>query len=137
MSKKKKHYVTITLLFTGLIIVLGIWGYNKIIRPTYLNNANQTKTINLKSNTELAFGKYDNQGDVFGIEIEVSGNSASNFDLIISNGEQDMHAATIKGEDIEYIYKNDWYVDSCFLTVIPKGKVGGKVTVDCRFLALD
>lgn len=137
MSKLKKNTVSVTLLMTALIIGLGIWGYFEFIRPIYLNNSNQTETIDLKSETKFAFGKHKDQGAVYGIEIEMSGNSASNFDLIISNGDHDKHAATIKGKNVEFIYKNDWHEDSCFLLIIPKGKVDGKITVDCRFLALD
>lgn len=137
MSKPKKHYISVTLAITALIVALGIWGYFEYVRPIYLNNANQTETIDLKSDLNFEFGKHKDQGKVYGIEIEISGNSDSNFDLIISNGVQDVHAASIKGKDIDFIYKNDWYADSCYLIVIPKDEVGGRITVDCRFLALE
>jgi hypothetical protein len=137
MAKRGKYYVPTSLAIVALIIGLSFWGYFAYIRPIYLNNATQTETISLKKERNFAFGKHLDQGKVYGIEIEVSGNSDSNFDLIISNGVQDVHAASIKGEDIEFIYKNDWNTDSCFLKVLPKGDVGGEITVECRFLALE
>ncbi|NRA12437.1 MAG: hypothetical protein HRT57_10840 [Crocinitomicaceae bacterium] len=137
MAERGKYYVTISIAIVAAIIVLGFWGYFAYIRPIYLNNTPQTETIDLKKETEFAFGKHIDQGKIYGIEIEMSGDSDSNFDLLISNGIQDVHVASIKGEDIEFIYKNDWNTDSCFLTLLPRGYIGGKVTVECRFLALE
>jgi hypothetical protein len=133
----KKKSVPITLVGTLIVIVLGIWAYYEFVRPIYLNNVNQSETIKLKNDTDFAFGKHSDHGKVYGIELEMSGNSASNFDLIISNGTEDVHMAIVKGKNIEFIYKNDWYSDSVFLELIPKKEIGGKVTVECRFLALD
>ena len=137
MSKKKRFSTATILIFTTITIGLAIWGYFSIIRPIYLNNANQTKTIEIKSDTELAFGKHKDQGDVYGIEIEIKGDAASNFDLLISDGKEDKHVASVKGENFNYVYKNNWTSDSCFLKVLPHGKNGGTITVDCRFLALE
>lgn len=136
MPRRGKYYVQTSLVIVALIIGLSLWGYFAYIQPIYLNNSAQTETIDLKKETNFTFGKYLDQGKIYGIEIEVSGNSNSNFDLIISNGIQDVHAASIKGKDIQFIYKNDWNTDSCFLNVFPKGEIGGKVKVECRFLAL-
>lgn len=137
MRKKQRYYTTITLVVTTLIVVLGIWGYNAIIRPIYLNNKNQTKTIVLEPKTKVAFGKYPEQGKIYGIEIEITGNANSNFDLMLSDGAQNLSAASIKGKDIDFTYVNNWTADSCFIQMIPRGKVGGKVTIDVRFLALE
>lgn len=136
MTKHGKYYVPTSITIAALIIGLGFWGYFAYIRPIYLNNATQTETIDLKKEKNLAFGKHLDQGKVYGVEIEVSGNVYSNFDLIISNGVKDVHAASVKGKDIEFIYKNDWNTDSCLLSVFPKGEIGGKISVKCRFLAL-
>ena len=133
----KKKSVPIALVSTVIIIALGIWSYYKFIRPIYLNNSNQTETINLKNDRNFAFGKHPDHGNVYGIELEMSGNSDSNFDVIISDGTKDVHMASVKGKNIDFVYKNDWYSDSIFLEIIPRKTVGGKVTVDCRFLALD
>lgn len=133
----KKKSVPFTLIGTVIVIGLGIWAYYEYIRPIYLNNSNQTETIDLKKDTDFAFGKHKGHGNVYGIELEMSGNSESNFDLIISDGTKDVHMATIKGKNVDFIYKNDWYADSIFLQLIPRGEIGGEIAVDCRFLALD
>jgi hypothetical protein len=137
MSKSKRYYVTTTLVITAAIIGLGIWGYYAIIQPIYLNNASQTQTKEMQSTADFEFAKYKNQGDVYGIEIEITGNTASNFDLVISNGKQDVNAASVKGKNIDFIYVNDWIADSCFIQLKSHDQPGGKVTVTCRFLALD
>lgn len=137
MSKSKRYYVTITLAITAAIIGLGIWGYYEIVRPIYLNNAIQTKTVEMKSTTYFEFAKHKEQGNVYGIEIEVNGDTRSNFNLMISDGKKDIHAASVKGKNIDFIYVNDWYSDSCFIRLEAHGKPGGKVKIDCRFLALD
>tara|TARA_B110000879_G_scaffold181940_1_gene239600 strand:+ start:238 stop:720 length:483 start_codon:yes stop_codon:yes gene_type:complete len=137
MANRGKYYVPVSLTIAALIIGLGFWGYAAYIRPIYLNNAAQTETIDLKKETNFTFLKHLDQGKVYGIEIEVSGNVKSNFDLIISNGDKEVHAASLKGKNIQFLYKNNWSTDSCFLSVLPKGEIGGKVTIDCRFLALE
>ncbi|MBL4861811.1 MAG: hypothetical protein JKY09_02185 [Crocinitomicaceae bacterium] len=133
----KKKYTFTTLIITAILVIIGILSYYKIIRPIYLNNMNQVVSIDLSKEQNVALGKYKNQKSIYGIELEISGKTSSNFDLMISNGEQNVHAATIKGGEIDFVYKNDWYSDSCFLYFLPRGDKPGKLTIYCRFLALN
>jgi len=103
----------------------------------YLNNLDQQKSISLEKTQKVAFGKYADQKKVFGIELEIKGNSASNVDIVIADEKGTRHIAGVKGKNLEFVYKNDWKGDSCFIEVIPRKKVGGKLEVNCRFLAID
>lgn len=103
----------------------------------YLNNLDQQKSVSIKKESKIAFGKYKNQQKVFGIELEVTGYAASNVDISISDGKKVHHTAAVKGKKMDFVYKNDWHSDSCFITIVPRGKIGGKASVNCRFLAID
>jgi len=133
--KRKSTYTVIIVSF--LIISVGVYSYQKFLKPFYLNNQNQTKSIDLKLNSNLSFGKTVKQKSIYGIEIEVTGKSNSIFDLSISNGKQTMHSASIKNGEIDFVYKNDWYSDSCFLLFQPRGDETGELEINCRFLAID
>ena len=122
---------------TLLIIGLFVFCYYWFIRPMYLNNLDQQKTISLKKEQTVSFGKCENQKNVFGIELEITGNSASNVDIILADENETKHTAGVKGKNLDFVYKNDWYGDSCFITIIPRKEIGGNVEINCRFLARD
>ena len=135
MKSKKNLRITITttLIITGLFVFSYYW----FIRPMYLNNLDHSKSISLKKEQIIAFGKYPSQGKVFGIELEITGNSDSNLDIFLSNKKGPQHTAAVKGKQLEFVYKNDWLGDSCFIEIIPRGEIGGKLEINCRFLALE
>ena len=118
-------------------MTIGVFGYQKFLKPFYQNNQNQTQEINLKVNSNLSFGKSIDQQSVYGIEIEIKGTTNSIFDLSISNGEQIVHGASIKNGEIDFAYKNDWYTDSCILHFNSREDKAGNLEVNCRFLAID
>ncbi|PWL28232.1 MAG: hypothetical protein DCO96_09670 [Fluviicola sp. XM-24bin1] len=134
---KSSKTVRITIIITLIIITLFIVCYYWFIRPIYLNNLDQNRTVSLKKEQAVAFGKYADQGEVFGIELEITGNASSNVDIILSDTEGVKHIAGVKGKNLEFTYKNDWYSDSCFIELIPRDSKGGKVDINCRFLALE
>lgn len=136
-SMKSPKTVRITIITALIIIALFVFCYYWFIRPMYLNNLDQNRTISIKSEQVIAFGKYNDQGKVFGIELEIKGNAKSNIDIVLSNEKGPQHTAAVKGKNLEFTYKNDWYGDSCFVEIVPRGKVGGKVEINCRFLALE
>jgi hypothetical protein len=103
----------------------------------YLNNLDQHKSITLQKTQIVAFGKYPDQKGIFGIEIEIKGQSKSNVDLLISDIEGLKHGASVKGKNLDFVYKNDWYSDSCYIRILPRGEVDGKLDIHCRFLATD
>ena len=133
---KKKSTYTI-LIVSLLILFIGIYSYQTFLKPFYLNNQNQTQKINLNFNSDLSFWKFKDQKSIYGIEIEIIGRTESIFDLSISNGEQIIHSASIKNGEIDFVYKNDWYSDSCFLYFKPRENKAGELEINCRFLALD
>ena len=134
---KQQKTVRYTIVSTLIIIGLFVFCYIYFIRPIYLNNIDHSETIFIKKEQRIRFGKHENQDNVFGIELEITGNATSNLDIIISNQEGDQHIASVKGESLDFTYKNEWYDDSCFLTILPKGKPGGRVNIVCRFLSMD
>lgn len=134
---KRKNHMTTFIVSTLLIIGLFTFCYYWFIRPMYLNNLDQQKTISLKKEQTISFGKFENQGKVFGIELEIIGNSASNVDITISDKNGPKHTAGVKGKNLDFVYKNDWYGDSCFITITPRKDIGGNVEINCRFLARD
>lgn len=134
---KPSKSIQITLVSLLIIIGLFIFSYYWFIRPMYMNNVDQTRTVMLESDQEIRLGKNSEQGKIFGIELEVKGNANSNLDIYLSNEKGLQHSAAVKGKNLDFTYKNDWYGDSCYIQIIPRGKMGGKATVNCRFLAMD
>jgi len=103
----------------------------------YLNNLDQNRTVSLEKEQIIRFGKYPDQGKVFSIELEITGNAKSNVDIYLSSEKGPQHAAAVKGKNLEFTYKNDWYGDSCYIEIVPRGAKRGKVDINCRFLALE
>lgn len=134
---KRKNHVRATIISTLIIIGLFIFCYYWFIRPIYLNNWDQSKTISLKKEQTIAFGKYEGQNKVFGIELEMTGNSDSNVDVLISDEKGNRHVASIKGKNMDFVYKNSWTGDSLFINIVPREAIGGKIEINCRFLAVD
>lgn len=134
---RKKNLTRNTVISTLTIILLFVFCYYWFIRPIYLNNLDQNKSISLKKTQLVSFGKYSDQQNIFGIELEITGQSDSNVDIIISDEEGPKHTAAVKGKNLDFVYKNDWYGDSCFVELVPRGKVGGKIEINCRFLSMD
>ncbi len=134
---RQKNYLRSTIVSTLVIMGLFAFCYWYFIRPMYLNNVDQQKTISLQKTQKIAFGKYPEQKKVFGIELEISGSASSNVDIVISDEKGMHHSAALKGKKLDFVYKNNWTSDSCFIEVLPRGKKHGTVNVNCRFLAID
>jgi hypothetical protein len=134
---KQGKTVRITIISTLIIIGLFIFSYYWFIRPMYLNNLDQNRSVTLRKEQTIRLGKYSDQKKVFGIELEIKGNSDSNVDIILSDENGPKHTAAVKGKNLDFVYKNDWFGDSCLIEIVPRGAIGGKVDVNCRFLALD
>jgi len=67
----------------------------------------------------------------------MTGNSDSNLDILISDEDGNRHAASVKGKNLDFVYKNSWTGDSIFIQMVPRGAAGGNVEINCRFLAVD
>ena len=68
----KSKLTPITLAITVLIIVVGYLAYTNYIVPFYLNNSEQTKKINLKTDHNLILVADKNQKNIKSIEIITS-----------------------------------------------------------------
>ena len=133
----KKKSALVTFILATVIIVIGYFIYQKYLAPLYANNLGQTVTVNLSNDHYVSLGKIPGQEHIFGIEIEISGQTQSNFGIGISNTEALLHNARIKGgKKIDFIYKNDWYADSLFLVFDTENNENGQLKIDYRFLGM-
>ena len=125
----------ITLAITALIIVLGYFAYTKYIVPFYLNNAEQTKKINLKEEHNLVLVANENQKNITSIEFEILGSSSKNVSILTYDSSQkNVKRVTIKKGDIEHINFLNWSSDTCFMDVSTDGKSTGTLTINYRFI---
>jgi hypothetical protein len=127
----------IALLILLILIGFVVYRYYANVRPMLAENAGQTQTISLQKHQEIAFGKDKNMERVSGIQVEITGHSDSNLDVVLSNGKTLMHVAAVKGEKLHFMYQNAWTDDSCFVRISPQEAVGGKLKITCRFLSED
>jgi hypothetical protein len=119
-----------------LIIILGILAYKSYIKPMYDQNMGIEVSRSITDTTLISFGKKKTQEDVFSVELELTGKTSKNLEIVLSNSEGPVHSALIKGGNPEFTYVNDWYNDSLFMRIIPKDGENGKVEVTCRFITL-
>ena len=133
----KKKSSLITLVIAIIVIVFGIFVYQKYLAPLYANNLGQNATIHLSKDKKVAFGKISGQENIFGIEIEITGKTKSNFGLKISNAESLVHNARIKGgKKVDFVYKVDWYSDSVYFEFETEPFESGVLDVEYRFLGM-
>ena len=133
----KKKFSLITLILSIAIIVIGYFAYVKFIRPIFLNNQMQTLTVVLEDSEQLVLIKGAEQKDIFSIEVEITGEASGIFDVLVSNEAGLVHAIALKGKSVDYIYKGDWYSDTCYLDFRGRESASGKLTVEYRFLGLN
>lgn len=131
----KKHASVLTIVLALAIIALGVLAYFKFIRPVYLFNPSQTVTVDLNSIDSLPLVNKQKTRTPFGIEIEITGHTEDHLSILISKKDQfPVHHIQLKKGTIDYIYKNDWYSDTCLLFFQSNGT--GKLKIDYRFLNL-
>ncbi len=133
----KRKLPVVTLIISVLIIVIGYFAYVKFIRPTYLNNELRTEKIDLSQPEQLTLIKGQQQKNIFSIEIEITGTASGIFDVLVSNPEGLVHSIALKGKEVDYIYKGDWYSDTCLLDFKPRDNASGKLNIEYRFLGLN
>ncbi|MDX2361816.1 MAG: hypothetical protein QNK23_13485 [Crocinitomicaceae bacterium] len=130
-----KNYFSIVVVVSSLIIIgIGYYSYNRFIAPIYAN-AEQEMDVVLMGNNEILLKKTDEQQQIHGIEIEITGPLDGIIDIVVANSEEDLHSIALKG-DVDYIYQNDWYSDSCFLKITTRGNATGELHLIYRFLGM-
>lgn len=131
----KKHASAFTIVMAVVIIALGVLAYFKFIRPVYLFNPTRTLTVDLKHTNLVQLINENEAHTPFGIEIEITAQTNDHLSVLISGKDRvPIHQVQLKKGSIDYIYKNDWYSDTCLLYF--QSNFDGKINVDYRFLNL-
>ena len=120
------------------MVAVGVFVYQKYLSPILKNNSTQRTKIVLNKDSSVLLFKKKNQGKVYSLEIEIEGNSSEIIHLEIGESEKRiLHDARIKNGNIDFVYSNDWYIDSCYLRIEPSRKSNSKLNISYRFLSLD
>lgn len=133
----KKRLTPLILALTALFIFLGIFVYQRYLGPMIANNQSKEISIELNSSAGIVLKKEKNQGDVFSIELEFSGKSSANLQLMIGESATKLlQVVQLKKGQIAFDYTNDWHSDSCYIEVISDASPGEKLDLSYRFLTL-
>lgn len=131
----KSKLTPITLLITGLLIVLGYFAYTKYIVPFYLNNSEQTKKIELKRDHNLVLVANENQKNISSIEFEILGESSQNVSILTyDSSKSNITRVTIKKGEIDHVNFLNWTSDSCFMDISTPENSKGSLTINYRFI---
>lgn len=118
------------------MVVLAVWAYMYYVKPLYLFNEEHTLELNFSPNDSCIITN-DGNGQPFSLEIDLQGKTSAIIDLIVRNENDPVHSIAIKGPEIDYTYKSEWYSDTCKLVVHGRSNAEGTLTVRYRFLKLD
>ncbi|MBL1281605.1 MAG: hypothetical protein COA33_015115 [Fluviicola sp.] len=133
----KKRLPITTFIISILIVVLSYFMYQNYIAPIYLNNKAQEESIDLSQNQIVTLSKSSEQKRVYSIELEFSGNSASNLSIVLTDSIGiPMKEIKLKKGEIDYMFQDEWYSSECTLTFSSKEKMKGELEVEYRFLGL-
>lgn len=134
----KNQYTKIALLSCFILVVIGFFAYKNYIVPSY-SFSTQSSSFDTSKGGITTLYKKEDQGNVYGLEIEFSGSVNDNFEVTFIDTDGPKHNASIKGDNVDYIYKADWYSDSVQVVVTAKEKsnITGTLNLEYRFLSLD
>lgn len=131
----KKNLTWITFVLTGLVLVLGYFLYQEYISPIYLNNVSKTELVRLSKDQHVVLVKNSEQGNIFSIELEITGKSTDILEILISNPSRtSAYSARIKGGEIDFTYTTDWFEDTCILDIHPVKASNDQLTIESRFI---
>lgn len=120
----------------GLIAAIGFAAYFFILAPIYSQNQDHKKTISFHGiDKTISFHKHSNQEEVFSLELEISGQTDKNFEVLLSDGMQTLHYARVKGGQVDFTHVGDWYSDSLVVMLKPSSDEKGKLDITCRFIS--
>ena len=132
----KNNFSVIVFVLSLIIIGIGYYGYNRFIATIYAN-AEQEMDLVLNGDMEILLQKTSDQHNIHGIEIEFTGPLDGIIDVIVANPLEDLHSVGLKGDELDYIYKNDWYSDSCYLKITTRDDAKGEIHLVYRFLGMN
>ncbi|OFZ11424.1 MAG: hypothetical protein A3D92_01925 [Bacteroidetes bacterium RIFCSPHIGHO2_02_FULL_44_7] len=131
----KKNISLITFLVAIGIVLLAWYAYTTYLSPTYLGHPAQELEIALSKTQILELAAEEGQAGIYSIEIELTGTSTGIFDVQVNEGNTTKHLISLKGPNVDHVYKSDWYADSCTLHIVPRSSTTGKLLVSYRFLS--
>lgn len=131
----KSKLTPVTLIITALLIVVSYFAYTNYIVPFYLNNSEQTKTIDLKTDHNLVLVADKNQKKINSIEFEIVGNSTKNISILTyASSKNNIQRVTIKKGEIDHVNFLNWTSDSCFMDISTPDNCKGSLTINYRFI---
>ena len=134
----KKNLTKTTILLVIAIVFVGIYIYKEYVSPLYINNGQQTTQINLSKNDRIILRKKTKQRQIFALEIEIVGESATNLTVVSINSDgQTIKEMKLKKGTIDFMYQNEWYTDDCTLQFSAREKMKGELKINYRFLGLN
>lgn len=95
----------------------------------------QTINIKLKNDTTLILKKKIEQGNIWGIDLKISGNYKDTITLIHPNGNSRSNSNILFG-GVDSKYKADWYSDSCIIKFKKVKNATVDIQIDYKFLDL-
>lgn len=118
-----------------LVIVIGYLAYTNYIVPFYLNNSEQTKKIDLKTDHNLILVANKNQKNIKSLEFEIIGNSTQNISILTyESSKYNIQRVTIKKGEIDHVNFLNWTSDSCFMDISTPENCKGSLTINYRFI---
>lgn len=130
-----KKNTLITILIAILILVVAWYVYTRYFSPTYLGHPGQEVEITLSNPQVLNLTPEAGQEGIYSIEIELTGKSTGIFDVQVNDGKRAVHVISLKGPNVDHVYKSDWYSDSCTLSIVPRNSTTGNLVLTYRFLS--
>lgn len=123
------------LIMTVIILILGWMAYVYVLQPVYLGSTELEKTIHVDgSPRRIVLVPPKDQEGIYSLEIEFGGRVDDILDISIADHTQIPVVANVKGPEIDYSFKNDWYNDTCFITVRSRSGKSGTLNIRYRFL---
>lgn len=132
-----KKNTLITVLIALIVLVVAGYMYTRYFRPTYLGNPGREVDITLSSTQLFKLRAEEGQKGIYSIELELTGQATGIFDVVVNEGDKTLHYISLKGPNIDHVYKSDWYADSCTLRISPRNSTRGNLVLNYRFLSTD
>jgi hypothetical protein len=100
--------------------------YNYWTRNVHVHELNNSMEIHLK--------KMDAQTSVYGLELEITGNTAGNITLLFGpeKGKYQQEVVLKKGA-VHYDFSSDWYDENCFIYLHSENATKADIEIDYRF----
>jgi hypothetical protein len=96
-----------------------------------------TRSIHIKelsNSKEIHLKKMDAQTSVYGLELEITGNTAGNITLLFGPEKgKYQHEVVLKKGVVEYDFSSDWCDENCFIYLLSENGTKANIGIDYRF----